>query len=128
MIAVGTSDIQDDGHSSGSDASSDNKLRRAKTSAREKNRRLAQRTQCFGGHCEGSQHKHNESRSVIRNTSLDEYYSRNQTTECLFAVADQVDEGRCEGALLKSFRAKVSGWIHTKNLLYDRLRNEKGVY
>ena len=61
--------------------------------------------------------KHDEARSVIRNTSLDEYYTRSQTIEWLFAVADQVDEGRCEGALHKSFRAKVPGWIRMKNLL-----------
>ena len=53
--------------------------------------------------------KHDEARSVIRNTSLDKYYSRNHTTEWLFAVANQVDEGKCEGALPKSFRAKVPG-------------------
>ena len=68
--------------------------------------------------------KHDETRSVIRNTSLDEYYTRSQTTEWLFAVADQVDEGKCEGALPKSFRAKVPGWIRMKNLLYDRLRKK----
>ena len=68
--------------------------------------------------------KHDEARSVIKNTSLDEYFMRSQTTEWLFAVADQGDEGKCEGALPKSFRAKVPGWIRMKNLLYDRLRKE----
>ena len=37
--------------------------------------------------------KHNEARSIIRNTTLGEYYSRDQSTECLFAVAERVDEG-----------------------------------
>ena len=68
--------------------------------------------------------KHDEARAVIRNTSLDEYYMRSQTTEWLFAVADQVDEGKRKGALPKSFRAKVPGWTRTKNLLYDRLRKK----
>ena len=56
--------------------------------------------------------------------SLDEYYTRSQTTEWLFAVVGQVDDGKCEDALPKSFRAKVSGWMRMKNLLYDRLKKK----
>ena len=126
MIAVDTSDSQDDGHSSDRDASSDNKLRRDKTSAREKLEGLHTLLNALEDVAKDPNNvsKHDEARSVIRNTSLDQYYSRNQATECLFAVANQVDEGRCEGALPKSFRAKVPGWIRMKNLLYDRLRKK----
>ena len=55
VIAADTSDSQGDGHSGDSNASSDIELRRVKTSARGKNRRLVHPTQCFGGCCKGSQ-------------------------------------------------------------------------
>ena len=120
MIAVDTSDSQDDGHSSDSNARSGNKLRRVKTSAREKFKGLYTLLNAFEDVAKDPKDvsKHDETRSVIRNTSLDEYYTRSQTTEWLFAVADQVDDGKCEGALPKRYRANM------KNLLYDRLRKK----
>ena len=68
--------------------------------------------------------EHNEARSIIRNTTLGEYYSRDRSTERLFVVAKRVDEGESEDVLSKIFITKVSGGIHMKNLLYDRLRKK----
>ena len=107
-------------------ANSDNKLRRVKTSEREKFEGLYSLLNALEDVAKDPKDvsKHDEARSVIRNTTLNEYYSRNHTTEWFFAVADQVDEGKCKDVLPKSFRAKVPGWIRMKNLLYDRLRKE----
>ena len=126
MIAIDTSDSQGDRHSSNSDASSDKGLSGGKRSAREKIKGLYSLLNALEKVAKHPNNvsKHNEARSIIRNTTLGEYYSRDQSTEHLFAVADRIDEGRSEGVLLKSFRTKVSGWMRMKNLLYDRLRKK----
>ena len=126
VIASDTSNSQGDGHSSGSDASSDKGPSGGGRSAREKFKGLHGLLNALE---EVAKHhnnvsKHNEARSIIRNTTLGEYYSRDQSTERLFAVAERVEEEESEDVLSKSFITKASGWIRMKNLLYDRLRKK----
>ena len=78
VIAVDTSDSQGDGHSSGSDASSDNKLGRGKMSARENFEDLHSILSALEDVAKhpNNASKYDEARSVIRNTNLGEYYTQ----------------------------------------------------
>lgn len=66
--------------------------------------------------------KHNKVRMIIRNTDLNEYYTRDLATEPLFTFAEQANELESEDALFNSFIKRAAGWMRTASLIYDHLQ------